>query len=336
MFMSTLQTGFRQFHDAIKLDDENETLRQKRDILLKKLSEKISKDAASYTNFNQGSYAMNTGIKPEDGDYDIDVGLKFDINKTDYTDPVVVKKWVRDALEGHTKSVKIRRSCVTVQYQEGSEPLYHVDFAVYAAKNDDGKLYVAKGKESSDASNKYWEVSDPQGLIQKILEKHSDNRDAQQFRRIIRYMKKWRCRKFSSSGNEAPTGIALTILAYNLFSPNYTTNPLDFSRSYDDFTALHNLVKSIQGQFSLTYEDDVSGYTISTSLPVEPYNNLFDKLTLKQKTAFRDKIIAMNDKLEEVKNKSSLSDKCTLLQDLFGTDFPILSTRSMVGSSESA
>lgn len=333
--MSTLQTAFTQFHNVIKLDDENETLRQKREILLNKLKDKISEDAASYSTFNQGSYAMHTGIKPTDDDYDIDVGLKFDINKSDYSDPVIVKKWVRDALNGHTKSVKIRRPCVTVQYQEEDEPLYHVDFAIYAANNDDGKLYIAKGEEFSDADNKFWEVSDPQKLISMIQDKYSD-KDAEQFRRIIRYMKKWKTNKFSSSGHEAPTGIALTVLAYNLFSPIYTVNSIDFSKSYDDFTALHNLVKSIRGQFVSTIENGDAGYTIHTNLPVEPNNDLFEKMTFKQKSTFREKIVAMDDKLEEVRKESTLSDKCILLAELFGTDFPILSNRSMVGSSESA
>ena len=104
--MVNLQSEFITFHDAIKLDSENEILREKRDILLNKLKEKISDDATSYTHFNQGSYAMGTGIKPNDGDYDIDVGLKFDIDHDDYEDPVVVKKWIKDALDGHTKKME--------------------------------------------------------------------------------------------------------------------------------------------------------------------------------------------------------------------------------------
>lgn len=99
--MMNLQKEFIDFHNKIKLDDENATLREKRDILLKKLKKNISIDAAAYTTFNQGSYAMGTGIIPEDEDYDIDVGIKFNINKEDYSDPLVAKKWVRDALKGH-------------------------------------------------------------------------------------------------------------------------------------------------------------------------------------------------------------------------------------------
>ena len=112
--MVNVQSEFLTFHDKIKLSEENQELRNKRDILLNKLRKNISDKAASFTTFNQGSYAMGTGIKPDDGDFDIDVGLKFDIDHDDYSDPVQVKQWVKDALDGHTKSVKIRRSCVTV------------------------------------------------------------------------------------------------------------------------------------------------------------------------------------------------------------------------------
>lgn len=104
--MLDLQKEFIEFHNNIKLDDENQKLRDKRDILLKKLENNISEDAASYTTFNQGSYAMGTGIYPEDEDYDIDVGIKFNINKDDYSDPVEPKTWVKDALDGHTKKLK--------------------------------------------------------------------------------------------------------------------------------------------------------------------------------------------------------------------------------------
>ena len=112
--MLNLQKEFYKFHENIKLDYENQKLHDKREILLKKLKNNISGDAATYTIFNQGSYAMGTGIYPEDEDYDIDAGIKFNINKEDYDNPIVPKKWVKDALERHTKHVAIRRSCVTV------------------------------------------------------------------------------------------------------------------------------------------------------------------------------------------------------------------------------
>lgn len=335
--MPNLQNAFVDFHNAIKLDDENETLREKRRILLDKLKKNICEDAAQYKTFNQGSYAMNTGVKPDNDDYDIDVGLKFEIDKDDYVDPVKVKKWVKDALYGHTNSVKIRRSCVTVQYQQQDEPLYHVDFAVYAASNDDGKLYIAKGEEFSNSDKKYWEVSDPQGLIKMIADKHS-GKNAEQFRRVIRYMKKWKDHNFSTLGNSAPTGISLTVLAYKLFSPNSTHDPFNDVTKYNDFESIRDLVKSIKNEFTLNYdfEKEVYNHVIKTYLPTEPYNDLFEKMTVNQQNIFNSKIVEMEEKLDKVDEKEKLSEKCTLLAELFGDDFPIFTQRSVVSSSESA
>ena len=336
--MVNLQSEFISFHKNIKLDAENETLREKRDILLNKLKDNISEDAASYTHFNQGSYAMGTGIKPDDGDYDIDIGLKFDIDHDDYSDPVEVKKWVRDALDGHTKKVEIRRSCVTVTYQKGGEAAYHVDFAVYAANNDDGKIYIAKGKENSSGDKKYWEESDPQELIDLMNSRFSDADDRKQFKRTIRYAKKWKNQHFDLSGNSAPTGIALTALAYSKFQPQYKTDFLTGKRTYDDFTAFKNFMTGIKNSFSYIWDNDSQSYYygISQSLPVAPWNNLFEKMTPKQQDNFHDKVISALSKLDEVEKKTKKSDACKLMTDLFGDDFPVTVEKSYVGTSESA
>jgi len=335
--MVNLQKEFLDFHDKIKLEDENQTLRDKRDILLKKLKDNISDQAASYTHFNQGSYAMGTGINPEDGDYDIDVGLKFDISKDDYPDPITVKKWVRDALNGHTKSVEIRRSCVTVTYQAEGEALYHVDFAVYAANNSDDKLYIAKGKEFSSTENKFWDVSDPLGLIDIIKNKFTGD-DRMQFRRVVRYMKKWSSHHFTSNGSSAPTGIALTVLAYDLFNVSSVKDWAADKTTYDDFAALHEFVNAVKNKFGLIWDsnDGCFYHIISQELPVEPYNNLFEKMTNKQIDGFYKKISDMASKLEEVKGKNKKSEACKLLIELFGTEFPATVDKSYVGTSESA
>ncbi len=335
--MVNIQSEFLEFHDKIKLSDENEELREKRDILLDKLKEKITAEAASYTHFVQGSYAMGTGIKPTDGDYDIDVGLEFDIDRDDYPDPITIKKWVRDALDGHTKSVKIRRSCVTVTYQKDDEPVYHVDFACYAASNKDQKLYIAKGKEYSEAENRVWELSNPKKLINLIRNKFSDEDEQAQFKRVIRYMKKWKNEQFDVFGNAAPTGIALTVLAYNLFSPAYKVDSLKETRVYDDFTALKNLVQSIMNQFTRYYDENGEvHFTITQDLPVEPYNNLFSKMTPTQQDDFHSKLSTMKSKLAEIENTDKKSEACKVLVQIFGNDFPIKADRSYVGTSESA
>lgn len=339
--MPTLQTAFNDFHNAIKLSDidENDTLREKRDILLKKLKDNLSKNenAVVYdSHFDQGSYAMHTGINPDNDDFDIDVGLLFPVDKDDYTDPTTLKKWVRDALDGHTASVKIRKSCVTVTYQREGEAIYHVDLAIYASGNKDGNLYLAKGAEFAAPENKFWEPSDPKEL-KRLINEHLNEDDRKQFRRVIRYLKKWKSIKFSSDGHAAPTGISLTILAYNLFVANSTYDAFASKFVYNDFEALQALVKAILSQFTLTYDEDYkTAYDICTKLPTTPYNDLFAKMTLKQTTAFHDKLVAMDNVLDDVASKTALSDKCSLLIGLFGDSFPALSDKSVLQSTESA
>ena len=335
--MVNLQSVFIEFHDKIKLSfDENSELRQKRDILLKRLKDQITSDAPSFEAFNQGSYAMHTGITPDEGDFDIDVGLRFDLTRGEYPDPLTVKQWVYDALVGHTKKVEIRRSCVTVTYQRDSEAAYHVDFACYA--NEGGNLYIAKGKSNSSQDKRFWEPSDPIGLINLMNNRFSNEEDRAQFRRIIRYMKKWKNTHFSSTGSSAPTGIALTALAYDKFAPFYSINPVTGKRAYDDFTALLNFVKLFRESFSVVYYsgDPNAHYKITQKLFVSPFNDLFEKMTVQQQDDLYDKVCSMISMLEEAKKQTKMAEACRILVEVFGTDFPVKTERSYVGHSESA
>ena len=70
--MPTIQKDFEDFHSKIKLDenDENAKLREKRDTLIKELREKLPNDVLSFSEFHQGSYSMNIGVVPLDGNFD--------------------------------------------------------------------------------------------------------------------------------------------------------------------------------------------------------------------------------------------------------------------------
>lgn len=107
---------------------------------------------------------------------------------------------------------------------------------------------------------------------------------------------------------------------------------------YDDFSALDNMVKSLKNAFTLTWncQDEKYYYVIATSLPVEPGNDLFEKMTDKQMESFYQKVVSMSTKLDEVKTKEKKADACSILVNLFGSDFPVTVDKSMVGTSESA
>ena len=52
-------------------------------------------------------------------------------------------------------------------------------------------MYIAKG-ESEDSQE--WEEADPKGLVDYINDKVEQGKERDQFRRIVRYLKKWKNR----------------------------------------------------------------------------------------------------------------------------------------------
>ena len=99
--MANVQTHFLKFHNEIKLSYENNLLlRERRAVVLrdlkKGLKRKFSTSAPKFTYFNQGSYALGTGIVPLDSSYDIDVGIVFQLDRKNFS-PTEVKEWVYDA-----------------------------------------------------------------------------------------------------------------------------------------------------------------------------------------------------------------------------------------------
>jgi len=326
--MASLQPYFEKFHDEIKMEDENDILREKRDILIEKLNKKLKEqiaDPPTFTNFNKGGYAMSLGVKPVDGDYDIDVGLEFDNNKNDYPNPVVVKEWVYNALVDQTDDVKIKEPCVTVQYHLRKEPAYHVDFAVYAHDGYPANLYLARGKPTSNESDKKWEIDDPKGLIKTIRDKFTDENDRLQFRRAIRGLKRWKDVKFSPDGHEAPIGIGLTVCGYNWFSVSKTlTDSVKLSYGYNDLDATINLVNAMLSHFYLvTTSDGKTFFRLNMQLPVKPYNDLFDKMTDIQMTNFKEKLEKLHVAMVVAQEETDPHEACKILAEQFGDDFPI-------------
>ena len=325
--MANVQTYFNRFNDTIRRNyDDNSVLRGKRDLLLKDLREGLQRhfQTASvgipkFGMFNQGSYAMGTGIEPLPGeDYDIDVGLNFHLSKNDYS-PVDVKQWVYEALHTGNRKVEYKRPCVRVQYHRAGEDLYHVDLAVYSGSNSnwDNQTYLAKGFLGSAPENQIWEPADPHGLIEDFQRKfQGQDGNREQFRRIIRYLKRWKDVNFSANGNERPTGIAITACALKWFRVGTAYNFLDGKNYYDDLTALKNLTGSILNQFGFQSR-------ISVRLPVPPYNDLFEKMSDKQMQNFKIKLAGLTSiYLNKAENAANISLACRPLQDVFGNDFP--------------
>lgn len=320
-----LQKYFKKFNDNIKLTKaEHDDLMEKRDILIGKLqtSDKLS----SFDKYDQGSYAMNLGVKPiDDRQYDIDVALRFHANK-DETDPFDYKDAIREVLEKHTEyKTTIKDPCVTVTYKKDGEPAYHVDLVpyVYTDYSDtDSQMFISKGKTKETA---VWEEADPVGLVDYINNsiEQGDKRD--QFRRVIRYLKKWKMLRFPQTGHGEPPSIGITLMAVEGFS--YALE--------NDLEALLSVCHAIQNKYFYTGSDNngCPQYAIRCTMPeclkFEPESNVFHKMTSAQMTGFKQKLDSLTEALEDVSAEPDLVEQCRILNRIFGDEFEVPDVRSV-------
>lgn len=321
-----VQKQFIKFHDEVRLSmDDHKDVIDKRDMLISEIRAYLKKMCADegiplirFESFNQGSYAMGTGVKPikDEHDYDIDSGLLFELGINDYT-PIQVKQWVYDALNiNGFRSVKWKKSCIRVQYIQQGLPRFHVDFACYSADNNNGRIYLAKGTLSSANEDKKWEESDPKKLRELINNKFRDYEECRQFKREIRYMKRWKDNQFSSKDGK-PTGIAITALAYEGFIPS-VKNLFTWAGDIDDLKATKNFVNHIISQFNFFWDE-----RILIKLPVSPYNDLFVKMSDLQCKQLKEKLKKLRDDLTKAENETDPHEACKILQKQFGEDFKV-------------
>lgn len=322
--MADLQNYFERFHENIRLTfDDNDLLRKRRDVVLRDLKAGLKKlfspnKAPVFTYFNQGSYALGTGVAPVDGDYDIDVGIVFKLNKEDVS-PLQIKSWVYEALNTKNRTVYFMRPCVRVQYHQNDYETFHIDLAVYTEEEDPktGKrsFFLAKCLPKSGKDHIIWEESDPFELLHLLRKRFNDTDDNRQFRRVVRYLKRWNELNFNSEGHAKPRGIAITALAYRLFKPVKTYNSQDEKYYYNDLKATRNFVVSIINSFSFIFNN------ISITLPVKPHSDLFAKMTKNQKLDFKDKLKNLKEVIDSAIRSKNVENAYYDLTEEFGDDF---------------
>ena len=317
--MADLQKQFLEFHNAIKLGtyEENDFLREKRDLIIDKLKSKLAerKDDGypQYErSFNQGSYALNTGIKPvRAGDYDIDVGVLLDCHKEDYK-PVELKELVADCIKHNNRTVEVSRSCVTVTYMKDGKPDYHVDLPIYAKSSNvyDDTYYLAKGRKSLAEDKRVWQAADPEGINSIIngLYKGNDNYEnngsdqRKQFRRCVRYLKRWRNHKYVGVHS-----IGLTMAAYHWLKPEVDVK--------NDGEVLLNLVNSILSNFDWCDR-------LSIDLPVVPHGDLLKSVSDEDMAIIKERLETLRDNLQSAIDEPDAHEASKILRKSFGDDFP--------------
>jgi hypothetical protein len=325
-----LQAYFKEFEDNIRLtwsDEKLKTIREKDTSIQSdiKLAFKEKGYPVRYF-FQQGSYATQTCIEPlnEGDDYDIDVGIV--ISKSTAPDnPVDVKKTLRDVLKDRNlKNPKIKMPCVTAQYYNQGEKRFHLDYPIYS-ETDTGSFSLAIGKENSSDETCKWEKGDPKGLIEWLNDQSSfsDEDYYAQYKRLVRYLKRWRDYSFSAADRKKVYSIGLTVMLKEAFKGNISTDGEN-----NDLECLLNTMKAIlnDGYFKqVGYDEEYNPqYEICVTLPVEPWRDIFTKHGKTLGTSMYNKFKILIDNLEKVRLEQSLEKQCKILADnVFGSDFPI-------------
>lgn len=325
--MLDLQKNFIEFHNNIKLSyEDNSLLKDYKDQTLDGLREHLEVDYI-YETFLQGSYSTFTGIKSSDEniDFDIDIALALEMNREDCENPVTAKKWVHDAMQKIFPSaiVTIKNPCVTINFSdEENDEQIHVDIAVYAKEGVD--YFLARGKEFSTPDNKFWEEADPIELKEKINSTFIEDKDRYQFKRCIRYLKRWKDNKFKQENR--PTGIGLTTLAIEKFQVDKTVDWFADTTTYNDLQALKFFVEKLLSSFIYVYDEDNGEYTlrIEARLPVKPYTDTFCKMTPNQMIDFKSKLTKLNDDLDFAIYTLDEHEATKKLNKQFGDDFTIV------------
>lgn len=307
--MADVQEQFKQFHKQIQTYYEiNETLRQKKDIIVRRVKRYLEKNnRPQCVEFIQGSYKMKVGICAVDGlEYDIDVGLRFSFDESKYT-AETVRLWLLEAVDGHTEAVEKKPSCIRVVYADG----YHVDLVSYAWWDDDDK----KEQYRLAHESKGWRSADPPALIQHVLDARkpfADTKDTatqtDQFRRVVRYLKRWNDRAMPFESKNKPSGIALVLLTeLHLKSPRTTWDGIS-----DDRAALEQVA----------YGATNSVGRISVKKPTPEYEDIFGSISDTEINKLKERFGKLRTALVDAKNEANVETACKRLREVFGDDFP--------------
>jgi hypothetical protein len=329
----SIQAKFIKFHDKIKLgreDAEYKSAREKDDSILQDVKKALKEEGYPVIeDFLQGSQSTATAVKHPVDDFDIDrsVVIAFDDAPDD---PVKVKKIVLKVLEDRGfKNAKIKKPCVTADYASLS---LHIDIPLYREQN--GEYELAVGKKNSKDENKVWSSSDPKGLRDWINNKDDYVGSAidklKQYKRIVRYLKRWRDVKFSSDVAKKVFSIALTVMAKEQFKPNFDENG-----KASDLIALRDTVSAILKGWYFNSQGNEQ-YKVSVDLPTSPYRDIFDGSSVNKGTQLYNKLTSLKNKLDKVIVEDDVFKQCKLLNEIFGDDFEVPSSTSNASAATKA
>ncbi|WP_172380020.1 nucleotidyltransferase domain-containing protein [Vibrio sp. Vb339] len=332
----TIQTHFDKFNKKIYLTSHSEGYKKAKE-KDKSIFEEIKSafKEAGYPvidSFMQGSFAVNTAINSQDGDFDIDRAIVIDAEKAP-EDPVAPKKVIKEVLDKRNfKDPRIKKPCVTADYKSIN---LHIDYTVYKKETSffgDDTYYLAVGKNGSSDEHKEWSEADQKGLIEWI-----DSVDdfvfgatakRKQLKRLIRYIKRWRDVNFNSEEvRKKVFSIGLTVMLKKQYTPNPLSAVVD-----DDLQALKSTVDAILDADYISAPWGTDDYRVYVRLPKMPKRDIFqhkvegghaDGSDINVGTQLRNKLLKLQEELQKALDETDEVTQCEILNKLFGDDFEV-------------
>lgn len=303
---------FKKYDETKRIDDATyDKIRSKRDSIIKLI--KDNDKTLSFETFGVGSYAVRTGVKYKDKNFDIDVALFFNI--TEENTARQVKNSVYKAIEGlKDVTIRYRRKCITVLYTDkNDDDLFHIDFAVFGYDRNKDIYYLADGKQNDEVK---WMRQNPKELVDYLNWKDGENELRDTYRRIVRILKLWKNKCFSDSLKDtAPPSLGLSVAVRQLLSlPSFTYA--------DDLSTIKKVFLSLK-TFSFSSPLYLKVPMSPPALRVDhPYYNIYYKMALNSKCIdqFQAKVSEAVTIISGLP-KTTLNETCKELQKLF-PDFP--------------
>lgn len=330
-----IQDHFSKYHRNIKLSQKDEAYKE-----VKEKGESILSDIkkafkeAGYPvrdTIRQGSFSTHTAIISVDGDYDLDRGIIIDEDDAP-DDPVAVKKVVLETLEKRGfKNVKIKNPCVTADY---ASLKMHIDFPVYRREKaflglGDDTLSIAWGKPGSNDDHKVWSTSEPVKLTEWVLDdQHHQGwlaltgAQREQYRRIVRYLKRWRDVAFVEAVRKHIYSIGLTIMAKEQFVPSVNDEGYP-----NDLDSLTGTVRKILNSDYFT-EVDTDKCDVEVELPVEPHSDVFGRHGTTIGTKLYNRFSHLHEKLVSAQKEDDEVKQCEILRSVLGEYFEVPEKKS--------
>jgi len=238
----------------------------------------------------QGSFPCGTMIRTRKDVCDFDVGIYF------FEKPAkafeTIQKHIKRALLGHTTAgITLMPKCVRLNYQGD----FHIDMPIYYTEDEQQYYLGSKGGE--------WELCDSKVFKDWLLANTNEN---PQIIRMIRYFKAWSDEYRFKKRIKMPSGLVFTIWVIQFYK----------SSKRDDVAFVHTAAAILE------YLKDNFQFAWECKMPVEPYDNVLDKLSKQQQSNFYGALKELINKGFDALTEEDKIKAMKVWVSLFGKRFP--------------